>query len=169
MGNSGTNYSVAEKSILDKFNRQTYLGNTFIVGTDINSIASTSETPIILLSNSAANNTSVFLTLKKLLCLTANQSALFKIYYDPTVTGNGTPVTPVNLKNGSSAVANASVFTSPTTSSNGTYIAALASANVDANVSDVLQIIDPGHTMLITVTLSQNNARFLSEIIFYEI
>lgn len=164
-----TSVQVAEKSILDAFNRQTYLGNTYIFGSDISTIGATTETPILLLSNSSTNSQSLFIQLKKLTCFTSNQSAIFKIYYNPTVTSIGTVETPVNLKNGSASTSVSSLSMSPTVSANGIYVGALASANQTPNISELLQVIDPGHSMLITVTLSQINVRFISEIVWYEL
>lgn len=160
---------VAEKSILDYYNRQTYLGNQFIYSINNTSIGSTSETPILLLSNPSTDKVSLFHGLRKLTSLTAGQSAVFRFYTGATISSAGTPVTPINLKTGSTALSQAAVTVNPTASSFGTFIALLASESFVPNASDLLFIIDPGFSMLVTVQVSLAATMVASELSWYEL
>jgi hypothetical protein len=171
----GTNKQVPEHSILDYFNKQTYLGNTFIYSIGSLELMSTAETPLMLITNPVVssqafpNNKSIFQGLKKLTCLTAANSVAFRIYANPTVTNVGTPQTPLNLRPASPNTSIAALSTSPTVTSNGTLVAILGSANVAPDVSDVLTILDPGQSILVTVQASASSTYVACEMSWYEI
>lgn len=151
-----TNRQVPDNSILDYFNKQTYLGNQYVYSIDTE-ITSTSEIPFLLLSNPAVsaaafpNQKALFQGLKKLTCLTVSQSAVLRFYSQPTITGAGTPVTPVNLRPASPNTSIAALSTSPTVSGNGTLIGVLSSAAFVSNSSDLLLVLDPGQNLFVTV------------------
>lgn len=169
-----TQNQVPSNSILDAFNRQVYLGNSFVFSNQL-TIGGTSETPIMLLSNPASNgigNVSplgLFFNLRKLTCLTAAHTALFNFYANPTVTGAGTPGTPVNFRTASATTSKMTIATNPSVSANGKLMAHLMSANQTSNVSQVLVILDPGQTMLCTVTVSNANDVIATEFGWFEL
>jgi hypothetical protein len=171
----GTNKQVPDNSILDYFNKQVYLGNTFIYSVGSTEILTTSETPLLLLSNPALvahsfpTGKSLFQGLKKLTCLTTGQSAIFRIYANPTVSALGTSQTPLNLRPASPNTSVAALSTSPTVTSFGSLVAVLASAAFTPDVSDVLTVLDPGQSLLVTVQTSSATTFIACEFSWYEI
>lgn len=164
-----TQYQVAEKSILDEYNRQAYLGNQYILGLN-NMTAGTSETNLMLVSNPSTSTKSIFVNVKRFTSLTATQEAAFRIYFNPTVTAAGTATVPVNNRTSyGTAIMQAVITTVPTTTSNGTFGAILASTGYVPNQSNLLNILDPGQTMLITVQASNTGHTYAAEISWYEI
>ncbi len=88
----GTNRQVPDHSIMDAFNKQTYLGNQFVYSSSQTSGGS-SETTLYLLRNPAvtssgfpANYTSLFVNFIKSVCITASQGVTLRAYLTPTVT-----------------------------------------------------------------------------------
>jgi hypothetical protein len=166
--NFPTNIQVAANSILDNNNRQTYLGNQFIYGTNSTAIAGTNETPLIVLSNPVSSTISLFHNVRKLTCLTASNSSIFRFYIAPTGVTGGTTQTPTNLRFASSNTSKSVVTLSPTVSTNGTFLAALASTAFNPDISSVLVILDPGQTMLLTVQNSSASS-VAAELSWYEL
>lgn len=146
-------YQIPEKAMLDRFNKQTYSGNQFAVplaGTSL----TTSESNLLLLKNPAApiqTSKSLFLNLRKIVCLTASDTALLRVYLNPTVTGAGSAGTAVNLRPAVGVSAMIAVpTTSPSTSASGTLIDVLGSQALYPSESDTLIILDPGQSVLVT-------------------
>jgi hypothetical protein len=52
----GTQRQVSEHSILDAYNKQTYLSNQYVYSLGNTEITTTSETPLLLLSNPTAGS-----------------------------------------------------------------------------------------------------------------
>lgn len=163
-----TEYEIPDKSILDINGRQTYLANSFVASLKLSGIGNT-ETPVMLLTNASTNKKSLFHDVRKVSCVTASAGNAFRVYFNPTITGNGTPVTPINLRPASSTTSIANVYSSPTVSSNGTYVATLASFSYTPNVSTVLIILDPGQTVLYTSTATGAGNQIEVELVWYEI
>jgi hypothetical protein len=167
------------QAILDYYNRQTYLENSFVYGQAGFSVSGTSETNLLLISNPAANfsppssfkaqNIGLFLGYRKLICETASQTALLNFYLNPTVTGAGTPQTPVNARLASSQTSLMSIATAPTTSSKGTYIDSLFSGGQVNSISELLLILDPGSSLLVTATVSQTATNIVYQMAWYEL
>lgn len=171
-----TNKQVPDNSILDAFNKQTYLGNQFLYSIPATSTASSSESPILLISNPIVASSgfpsgyqSLFLNFRKVTCITNTQSVLFRFYFNPTVTSVGTPVTPVNLRPANAPASIAAVSTGASVSANGTFLATLPSLTFVPSVSTVLSILDPGQSMLITAQASAASTAIAVEIGWYEL
>jgi hypothetical protein len=153
---------IPDKSILDLNGKQTYLGNSFISGVKSAAIGSTSETPYFLMINPASNGVSssfksMFNYVRKLSVITTTSAiATFRFYYNPTVTSNGTAVTPLNLRfNPNSPASVMQTFSLPSVSSNGTFIADLAvTSGGGIGISNLLFVLDPGQSILVTITES---------------
>jgi hypothetical protein len=82
-----TQRQIPEHSIFDAYNKQTYLGNTYSVA--VASTVSTSELPIILVSNgqvTTGNQIGTFQNLLQTVSLTATYNVLLKVYVNPTIT-----------------------------------------------------------------------------------
>lgn len=161
---------IPDNSILDAYNKQVYLGKAFIAATPVSTTAGTSEVPILLLSNPIANKTSMFAAVRKFSCQTTGVSILFRVYINPTITSNGTTITPVNLRiNPNSPTSVMTAFLSPTASSNGTYVTGLPVAAFSTAISNVLQILDPGASVLITAQASSAGTSLEVEQVWYEL
>jgi len=160
-------FQVPEMAAQDVFGRQTYLGDTYIVGLDATNSATT-ETPLLLLINPSTNKKSMFIFTKKMSALTSNHNAQFRIYYNPTITSNGTVQTPVNLRNGSSFLSTMNCYSAPTIANSGTFVAMLATTAFNPETSSVMQIIDPGKSMLLTGQVSNANDAINCEVVWFE-
>jgi len=159
-------------SILDLNGRQAYLGNCFISGTQLGSIGSTSETPYFLISNPASSGKSIFIYIKKMSVATNTAAyATFRFYQNPTVTANGSALGINNLRMNSAAISSVvKAYQAPSVSSSGTFLADLAAANASSTqVSTVVQVIDPGNAMMISVTESTGTVPVAIEICWYEL
>lgn len=158
---------VPDHSIMDYYNKQTYLGNQFSYATT-SILGSGSETPVLLLRNPVGNTLSLFQNVKQLTSITTSLSAVFRIYFAPTVTGVGTAQTPVNMRPASATVSTAALTTSPTVSANGTLVEVMAGGAFVTDLSNILSILDPGQSMLVTVQMSSAGSAAI-EIGWYEL
>jgi len=165
--NFPTAKQVPEHSILDYYNKQTYLGNQYVASVNSTVITGTTEQALMTLSNPNGNKISVFLGLRKLTSLSA-AGAEFRVYSNPTISSAGTVITPVNLRTASGSVSVASVHSLPTASANGTYLNMLVSTNYNSDISNSMLILDPGQSILITAQMSATGA-VCAELSWYEL
>lgn len=169
MATPATQNQIPDNSILDANNKQIYLGNQFVYAIGSVEILSTSEIPFLLVSNASTNKQALFSRLRKILTLTASQSAILRFYSSPTVTGIGTPVVPINLRPASSTISVAAVSTSPTISANGTLVDVISSPALVSGQSDLMSVLDPGQSMLVTIQTSSATTFVSSELSWYEL
>lgn len=173
MATPATNRQIPDNAILDHFNKQVYLGNKFKYVLS-STAGGTSETAQLLLTNPAVttaafpNQVALFVDLRRLTGLTAASTNVMKVYLNPTVTGAGTPVVPLNLRPASSNVAVAALASGPTVSANGSLVEALAAGALASNSSNDLIILDPGKSLLITLQ-SPTSAVIDAELSWYEL
>lgn len=122
------------------------------------------ETPVLLVRNPSSN--AIDILLEKLTMAVTSTNAptvVFRMYLNPTVSANGTTITPRNKFHKASPVAaTALVTSSPTVSANGTL---LYTWTVDANSNycynhefNFSEIFDQNQSFLITTTLSLTGA-----------
>lgn len=163
-----TNRQVPDHSIMDFYNKQAYLGNQFVIPV-ANTSSGTSEVPLILINNSTGSGKAAFVGLKKISSLTASNSVILRCYLNPIVTGSGTPATPTNIRPASTNTSVLTVTTVPTVSANGTLVDEVSAAALSVGVSQIMEIIDPGQTMLITIQTSATSTATSTIIGFYEI
>lgn len=154
----------AENSILDYFYRQVYLGNGFILA-NLASLADTNEHNEILISNPSTNSKSLFFFINR---LGASGAVTSRIYYNPTVSANGTPTIPINLRPAYSTLSSALSFTAPTISAVGTNIDTTVCGGAE-NESKKMIIIDPGFSILVTLQATTATITVNQELIWYEI
>lgn len=161
-----TNRQDPMNSILDVNGRQSYLGNQFLYASNVS--VSGSETPILLLSNPVvttsafpASYKSLFVNLRKVVCSVTGASSVLKYYFNPTVTGAGTPVTIINARPANPNTAVGVLTSGPSASGNGSLVDSLASAAFSTDVSDFLLILDPGKNLLITAQASAGSTTTL--------
>jgi len=170
--NIPTAAQLPDHSILDLNGKQTYLGNQFAVTLPSTSISGTSEQALILVSNpvtiSSKNNLkSLFVNLRKLIPLTASDTAILRVYVAPTATA-GTPTTPQNLRPASGNASVATASTAPTASANGTLVEVLASTADLASISNMPIVLDPGQSMLVTIQVSASSS-ISAQLSWYEL
>jgi len=168
MGTVVMNTNASDNAILDNFNKQTYLGNAYISSLKLSGIGNT-ETPVMLLINPAGTKKALYHNVRKLTCVTSNAGNAFRVYFNPTITSNGTPIIPTNLRPASPNTSIATSYSNPTISANGTYIATLASSGYASNASTVLLILDPGQVVLYTSTATGAGNQIEVELAWYEI
>ena len=90
-----SNNQIPDKSILDQFNRQAYLGNEYTIALAGATITSAVvETPILLFNNPSTSGKTAFHNLRRAAVLTSGNPCIFRFYFNPTITSNGTPITP---------------------------------------------------------------------------
>lgn len=118
------------------------------------------ESPILLVRNPAANTLDVFLEKLTMTITSTNAPTIvFRLYLNPTITTNGTTITPRNKFHKASPVAaTALVTSSPTISVNGTL---LYTWTVDANSNYIYEhnfcfgeIFDQAQSCLLTAQVS---------------
>lgn len=124
-----TNKQVPDKAILDQFNKQTYLGNSFSLPIDKQTLGSTNETLIALIQNPTtvsglANTKSIFQNLRTTASdiSSGDGTSFFRYYINPTVLTTSTATTPVSCRpaNSNTSISNCYLSGQFTVSSNGT-------------------------------------------------
>lgn len=168
MGTPATNKQVPDHSIMDHFRKQAYLGNQFGLALN-NTSAGTSEAPLLLLNNTSTSAKGIFLDSKMITSLTASDTAVLRFYIAPTVTTVGTPATPVNARPANTNTSVMTVTSAPTVSANGTLIETLATTAFITGLSQMMQILDPGQVMLITLQTSASSAATSTQLNWWEL
>ncbi len=171
-----TSKQVPDHSIFDAYNKQTYLGNGYIYAVGNLELTNTSEAALWLLKNPAvttksfpANYVSLFVVLKNLTCLTASQNAIMRYYVGPTVSVAGTPVTVQNLRPASPNTAVGVLTTGPTASPNGTLVDTIGSNTLVTVESQLMVILDPGQSLLVTSIASSSTTYVAMSLSWYEL
>lgn len=171
---------IPDRSIMDYYNRQRYLGQQFIYGLNGYSSGATAETNVLLIQNPIANASAsasfpgrqtigLFLDFRRLACVTASETAVLKFYSNPIFSAAGTSETPVNCRPAYSNVSMMAISQAPTTSAKGTFLDSLESGAYVPSESRLLYILDPGQSMLVTVTSGSSSTSFNTAFSWYEI
>lgn len=159
----------AENSILDLFNKQTYLGNSFILPTPAVTLADTTETPVALIRNPSTSTKSIFMFNKKIATDPSGNSINVRFYGNPTVNVAGSATIPLNLRSGYSTQSISNCNLTPTLTSNGTFLAILPAIVLQIS-SSLLNVIDPGDSLLVTAQqVGAGTATLYFELAWYEI
>ncbi len=101
---------IAEKSILDVFGRQTYLGNSFILPVGGMTVTSATEKPLALITCPSSATKALFLNYSK---VSATGAAVINSYYSPTALYTGPLVTPIKARPGLTATSIAACYLNP--------------------------------------------------------
>lgn len=164
---------IPDKSILDAYYRQTYLGNAYIA-TVASSLSDTSEHGLILIENPAVSQLpgkAIFVNLRRF--SSSAEQVLIKTYINPTVNSTSTAYVPNNLRPASPNTSISATYAAGqfSTSANGTLISAIGCAADDYVVQDnqLLVILDPGQSLLITATALADTTSLDADISWYEI
>lgn len=161
---------IPDQAIMDLFGKQAYLANAYLSCIPL-STTTTSETGLVLFSNPAGTGKAMFMGLRKLLCQTASQSLTAKFYITPTISAAGSAAAPNNQRPGNTQQSTISaVTTGPTVTTKGTLFDELyAAAGDPPDVNPYLIILDPGQSLLMTATPSQNVVAFTLTSAWYEL
>lgn len=163
---------VAEKSILDISGRQTYLGNSFNAGFAPQALGVTTEVPVFLVTNPAGSTKSLFCFDRRYeIIVSSTDTASFTFYLNPTVSSVGTVVTPTNLRfNVASPLSTVATSSFPSVSSFGSQVLDVSTVSSgNPSRSNVLFILDPGVTLLLTAISSSATAPVGFQMAWYEI
>lgn len=87
--NFPTATQVPNNSIMDLFNKQTYLGNQFVAASTVVTLSGTTEHPVMLMQNPSTNTKSLFSTARKLYCAASAGNVIFRLYSQPTFLSAG--------------------------------------------------------------------------------
>ena len=176
----GTNRQVPENAILDYFNKQSYLGNSFSLPINAQTLSGTSETPIALIVNPSVTGDafpsgykSIFNNLRTTASdiSSGDGTSYFRYYFNPTISMTGTKTTPVNVRSGSATASIAQCYLSGqfTVSANGTLVRVITAGYSSINDSLLLLIIDPGNSLLVTVQAVTTGATIINANSWWEI
>lgn len=135
-------------------------GMLYFVNTGFNSISTPTETDYFLIKNPAASGKVVTLE-QVILGVDENIGATYRvrIYLDPTITTNGTEVTPVNARQVGTVAVSSTTFRSPTISARGTLLF-VTNSTIGNNVIDAGSILlDENHNYLVSIQ-TDNTANF---------
>lgn len=135
-------------------------GKLYFVNTGFNSIATPTETVYFLIKNPSGSGKVV--TLEQMILTTdENIGATYRVrlYLNPTITANGTTLTPVNARQVGTVAVSSTTHRSPTISANGTLVF-VTNVTIGNNLIDAGSILlDPNNNYLVTVQ-TDNTASF---------
>lgn len=143
---------------------------SFTVTTELTTISSSNETALLYLKNPSASNKIILTSHFKHGTDSSNVRSVVRIYFNPTVTANGTALTIINTYVAASPPASGmEVYKLPTVTDNGTILNLdIAPANVSSKGLNRFYFVDPGNTILATVTNSSANAKTFSDVYWVE-
>lgn len=129
-------------------------GKTFSATTGLVSVGTTNETPVFLFKNPSGSGVNAIITHFRVGADSEVTRVIKRIYAKPTVTGDGTALTIVNMKvkDANDAVAVCGAYKSPTVSANGSGLSTtiLPADMVTAGLEHTL-VIEPGAYILVTL------------------
>ena len=146
----------------------------YSVGVDTSMTSSGTDNPLLYFRNPSGSNKTVYVFGIKVGVTITNVQAEFKVFHTPTVTANGTTVTPsVRNVGNSQPVASSLVTSLPTVSANGTQF---NNINVGQN-NNSMPILDghftialqPNTSLLVTGNPSSNNRNASITVLWAEV
>ena len=166
LGGDGQPIAIATGFELDVLN-----GKGFIANTNLISGLGASETPIFLLTNPTGSGVTLYGKAFRLgVVFTGSpQYAVWRLYKNPTITSNGTAITPQNLKiMGSPPASVVTPFLQPTISNNGTFMSVYAQHSGAPSIIELLIVIDAGNSILLTTSNSNPNISTYAGLVWSE-
>ena len=126
-----------------------YLANTTFI-----SIATGAERDFILLKNPSGSGKVVNIH-EIVMTVDENIGATyrFKLYLNPTITSNGTSITPVNARQVGTVAVSSTVYYTPTISTRGTLVYVSSWTLSSPTLRFVRLLLDPDNNYLLTVTV----------------
>jgi hypothetical protein len=154
-------------SILDAFNKQAYLGNTYIIDTGPITLSNTTETPILYVLN-ASTTVSAFVSQLALNAEGTDDVITYRVYIASTGVSSGTTATPHNTRPANANISQITAKLSPTVSGNGTRLQTFVMGFNAQTTPNPMIILDPGQSLLITGQAA-TTATAIASIIHYEL
>lgn len=148
-------------------------GKVFYIATDSYNLATAaSNNPIFLLKNPTGSGKTIYLFSIVGNCVVSNVQVGFSLYKSPTITANGTAVTPVNAYLGHSNTSVLNIYKSSTISASGTLIT-VDQVGQNSNSSNMVIseriAIPAGQSALITGNPFSNNRAIIMSVGWIEI
>ena len=142
----------------------------FTITTDLVSVPTNTEYPILLLKNPTTAEQRIMITHFKFGTDSSNVRSLVRVYFNPTITADGTSVDIANTYvETNQKASDMQAFSQPTISDNGSVL------NLDISPSDSpskglnrLYFVEPGNEILITIENSSPNAKTFADIYWIE-
>ena len=125
-------------------------------------LANKLETPIMYIDNPVSSGMDVeFYDME--LGTPNNITFIFRLYFNPTITVNGTPITPVNLNTASTNTSSANVYFLPTASANGTlaHLDVITIGTLRSPLEFGLSVAEGTSALMTLQASSANNDYFL--------
>jgi hypothetical protein len=154
---------IPEKSILDHFDRQSYLGTVFTLPVSL-TLSNTAETPIALFKSLGMNLKAMFFNFKKV----SGVNVTFRFYANPTITSNGTVATPINTRPASPITSTNGIYTAPSVSMNGKLMSQLYSTGQTV-IDSELFIFDASQNLLVTAQAVTSSTPIYTTFSWYEL
>jgi hypothetical protein len=101
--------------------------------------------------------------------LTASNNVVIKVYVNPTVTGNGTPLSPVNNRVAYGNNSKGLLTSAPSVSANGTLVNIISSQSLINAQSNILTVLDNAQSLLVTATASSASTSVETLLGWYEL
>lgn len=150
----------ARAAIVPPSMMHTLWGINFSASTGRLALTGTTETPLALFRN--PNGSGKIVRFQKIYFgpTLGNNYCEYKLYINPTITANGTTVTPVGGRQTGQAAAIALVTHTPTISANGSLFKSIVASGLSGQTVpldlDFNLFLDPNNSLLVTRTLSSN-------------
>ena len=165
MSYTANSKQLPDHAILDAYNKQTYLGNSYVLPVS-SSLTDTSEKVVAFIKNPVGNLVGVFVNLIK---VSSDKSVQIKIYSNPTVNVLGAATVPLNYRTASTFAASALCYKSTSFSANGTLLGSVAAGAYGTAQAGGLYVLDAGQTLLITATAAAGTTTPITELAWYEL
>jgi len=147
-------------------------GKVFTLSGAISAATSGVNNPIFLIKNPSGSGKTLYLYRVIMACSINNVSVKFGIYYNPTITTNGTAATPRNNLIGSAVTAVATASSLPSLSATGTLLSTLQtgqnSNSIDFMGDFSIQIL-ANNNIVITADPSSNGREVSMTIVWAEV
>lgn len=132
-------------------------------------LSGTSELPVLYVKNPSTSKTCFASFYRLLMNTTATHTTLFKFYWNPAISSNGTPVIINNLRNNSATnPSQMLIYSQPTVSTAGVLVSEFIAGNL-GYVSDLPLIVDPGYSLLINAVTQASSDVVIAELSWFEI
>lgn len=131
-------------------------------------LASSAEYDYVLIDNPSGSGVNMRFWRIRLGALN-NVTVIWHLYFDPTVTANGTTYTPINTSNGSANTSDINIYTSPTISSKGSVVDTVIGRQGNSPIPfDYSFVVQPNEKALFTLEPASANNDFSMTFIWSE-
>lgn len=168
--------SITATSVRDDQNQQIINGNGYNVVLSTSFTIGSTETNALYFKNNSGSKTVYIFNLFPFQDPTnGNNWVIFRAYFNPTVSANGTSLSAINMVAGSSNTSSANCYSGPTVSARGTMFKIWPSGinNAAAIIQDYpfpnYIVIPPAQSILVTAQCKANGQGMYADIMWYEV